>query len=75
MRLTAWLRSTISITGIWWDRSKENNSENTENKSSNNPDDKWIDKNNKNGDSDKNNSPDNTGSKGEKSRGSQGGMK
>ena len=59
----------------WWDLIKENNSENAENKTSNNPDDKWIDKNKKNGDSDKNNSTDNTDSKGEKSRGSQGGMK
>ena len=51
----------------WWDRIKENNSEKTENKSSNNPED--------NGDSDKNNSPSDTDSKGEKSRGSQGEIK
>ena len=59
-----------------WDRIKENNSENAENKSSNNPEDNGdSDKNNKNGDSDKNNSPSNTDSKGERSRGSQGEMK
>ena len=55
----------------WWDRIKENNSENADNKSSNNPDDNGdLDKNNKNQDSDKNNSPSNTDSKGERSRGS-----
>ena len=37
----------------WWDRTKENNPENAENKSSNNLDDNGTDKNNKNGDSDK----------------------
>ena len=35
----------------WWDLIKENNSENAENKTSNNPDDNGIGKNNKNGDS------------------------
>ena len=37
----------------WWDLIKENNSENAENKTSNNPDDNGIGKNNKNGDSEK----------------------
>ena len=60
----------------WWDRIKENNPENTENKSSNNPEDNGdSDKNKKNGDSDKNNSSSNTDSKGERSRGGQGEMK
>ena len=51
----------------WWDRIKENNSENAENKPSNNPDD--------NGDLDKNNNSSNTDSKSERSRGSQGEVK
>ena len=51
----------------WWDRIKENKSENAENKSSNNTDD--------NGDPDKNNSPSSKDSKGEESRGSQGEMR
>ena len=60
----------------WWDRIKENNSENTENKSSNNPEDNGdSDKNKKNGDSEKNNSPSNTDINGERSRGGQGEMK
>ena len=60
----------------WRDRIKEINSENAEDKSSNNPDDnRDSDKNNKNEDSDKNNSPSDTDSKGERSRGSQGEMK
>ena len=60
----------------WRDRIKEINSENAEDKSSNNPDDnRDLDKNNKNEDSDKNNSPSNTDSKGGISSGSQGEMK
>ena len=41
----------------WWDCTKENNSENADNKFSNNPDDNGTDKNKKNWDWDKNNSP------------------
>ena len=60
----------------WRDCIKEINSENAEDKSSNNSDDnRDSDKNNKNEDSDKNNSPSDTDSKGERSRGSQGEMK
>ena len=59
----------------WWDRIKENKSENTENKSSSNSDDNGTDKNKKNRDSDKNNSPSNTDSKGERGRGGQGEVK
>ena len=53
----------------WRDRIKEINSENAEDKSSNNPDDNGTDKNNKNGDLDKNNSPNNTGARVEKVEG------
>jgi len=59
----------------WWDRIKENKSENTENKSSSNSEDNGTDKNKKNRDSDKNNSPSNTDSKGERGRGGQGEVK